>query len=246
MGSSATKLKTFVPSLDTLTLVLCDLYQGVFYFVFDTIYVMSGPLSIFYFLVLIISIIVHEVAHGIAAEREGDPTARMLGRITLNPLKHIDWLGSVLLPLALILSKAGFVVGWAKPVPYNPENLKRGRKSVAIVSIAGIVVNLFIAVIFSLFIRGAALLGVTNAAFFDISSIIVLVNIVLAFFNAIPIAPLDGFRFLDAVLPLRFGTCMRSIEQYSLPILILFLLFGWKFVAPLAFKFFSFLSGIAL
>jgi Zn-dependent protease len=72
---------------------------------------MNGPLSIFYFIVLIISIIVHEVAHGIAAEREGDPTARMLGRITLNPLKHIDWVGSVLLPLVLIISKAGFVVG---------------------------------------------------------------------------------------------------------------------------------------
>ena len=94
---------------------------------------MSGPISIFYFLVLIISIIVHEVAHGIAAEREGDPTARMLGRITLNPLKHIEWFGSVILPLVLILSGAGFVVGWAKPVPYNPDNLKRGRKSVAIV-----------------------------------------------------------------------------------------------------------------
>lgn len=207
---------------------------------------MSGPLSIFYFLVLIISIIVHEVAHGLAAEREGDPTARMLGRITLNPLKHIDWFGSVLLPLVLILSKAGFVVGWAKPVPYNPENLKRGRKSVAIVSVAGIVVNLSIAVVFSLCIRGAALLGVSSTAFFDISSIIVLVNIVLAFFNAIPIAPLDGFRFLDAVLPTRLAPFMRNLERYSLPILALFLFFGWKFVAPLAFKLFSLLSGIAL
>ncbi len=207
---------------------------------------MTGPLSIFYFLVLIISIIVHEVAHGIAAEREGDPTARMLGRITLNPLKHIEWFGSVILPLVLILSNAGFVVGWAKPVPYNPENLKRGNKSVAIVAIAGIVVNLFIALIFGLLIRVGTMVGFSSLAFFDIASIIVLVNIVLALFNAIPIAPLDGFRFLGAVLPARAEPTMRVLEQYSLPLLIVFLLFGWKFVAPLAFTLFSLLTGISL
>lgn len=207
---------------------------------------MSGPLSIFYFLVLIISIIVHEVAHGIMAEREGDPTARMLGRITLNPLKHIEWFGSVILPLILILSNAGFVIGWAKPVPYNPENLKRGKKSVALVSIAGILVNLSVAIIFGIAIRIGAGLGLTSTAFFDISSIIVLVNIVLALFNAIPIAPLDGFRFLSSILPFRFEREMRAWERYSLPILVLFLFFGWKFVAPLAFKIFTLLTGIAL
>jgi Zn-dependent protease len=207
---------------------------------------MKGPLSIFYFLVLIISIIVHEVAHGIAAEREGDPTARMLGRITLNPLKHIEWFGSVILPLVLILTNAGFVVGWAKPVPYNPANLKRGNKSVALVSIAGIVVNLLIATVFGLAIRVAAATGLVSAAFFDIASIIVLVNIVLALFNAIPIAPLDGFRFLGAILPARSERGMRVLEQYSLPLLIIFLLFGWKFVAPLAFSFFTLLTGITL
>ena len=207
---------------------------------------MQGPLSIFYFLVLIISIIVHEVAHGIAAEREGDPTARMLGRITLNPLKHIEWFGSVVLPLVLILTNAGFVVGWAKPVPYNPENLKRGKKSVALVSIAGIVVNLAIAVIFGLAIRIAAATGLVSTAFFEIGSIIVLVNIVLALFNAIPIAPLDGFRFLGAVLPYKTEPTMRTLEQYSLPLLVVFLLFGWKFVAPLAFSLFTLLTGISL
>ncbi len=207
---------------------------------------MTGPISIFYFLVLIISIIVHEVAHGLVAEREGDPTARMLGRITLNPIKHIDWFGSVILPLVLILSHAGFVVGWAKPVPYNPENLKRGNRSVALVSIAGIVVNLAIAIIFGLAIRIGVASGVSSTAFFDISSIIVLVNIVLAMFNAIPIAPLDGFRFLSSVLPFRYEKNMRDLEKYSLPLLILFLFFGWKFVAPLAFKLFTLLTGISL
>ncbi len=207
---------------------------------------MSGPLSIFYFLVLMISIIVHEVAHGIAAEREGDPTARMLGRITLNPIKHIEWFGSVILPLALILSNAGFVVGWAKPVPYNPENLKRGRKSVAIVSIAGIVVNLTIALLFGIMIRVAASFGVDNPAVFEIASIVVLINIVLALFNAIPLAPLDGFRFLSAVLPWRFEPFMKNVERFSLPLLVVFIFFGWKFVAPLAFGLFTLFTGISL
>lgn len=207
---------------------------------------MSPRLSIFYFLVLICSIIVHEVAHGLAAEYEGDPTARNLGRITLNPLRHIDMLGSVILPLALIITNAGFVLGWAKPVPYNPDNLKHGDKSVAKVSIAGIVVNLSIAIVFGLLIRLSIATGYISHAFIDIGSIIVVVNIVLALFNAIPLAPLDGFRFLSAVLPYKAQSVMRTIERYSLPLLLVFVLFGWKFVAPFAFTLFSFITGIRI
>jgi Zn-dependent protease len=205
---------------------------------------MQGPISIFYFAILIFSIIVHEVAHGIAAEQEGDMTARALGRITLNPLKHIDWLGSVILPLALILSGTGMVVGWAKPVPYNPDNLKAGNRSIAKVAIAGIVVNLGIATVFGLLVRIMIASGSISANFIDIASIIVLVNIVLALFNAIPLAPLDGFRFLSAVLPARAQPLMRSIEQYSLPLLLIFVIFGWKYVAPLAYSLYSLLTGI--
>lgn len=193
-----------------------------------------------------VSIIVHEVAHGLMAEREGDPTARMLGRITLNPLKHIDWLGSVILPLVLIVSNAGFVLGWAKPVPYNPDNLKHGNKSIAKVAIAGIVVNLLIAVVFGLLIRASLATGFVSRAFIDISSIIVLVNVVLALFNAIPIAPLDGFRFLSAVLPARAQPTLRVIEQYSLPLLLVFIVFLWRVVAPLAYNGYTLLTGIPL
>lgn len=207
---------------------------------------MQGPMAIFYFLILMISIIVHEVAHGLMAEREGDPTARVLGRITLNPLKHIDWFGSIILPLALILSSAGFVVGWAKPVPYNPDNLRNGNKSIAKVSIAGVIVNLSIAIFFGLLIRLSLATGQINAPFIDIASIIVLVNIVLAMFNSIPLAPLDGFRFLSAILPFRYQGFLRVVEQYSLPLLLLFIVFGWKFVAPLAFLIFTGLTGIGL
>ena len=207
---------------------------------------MQGPLSIFYFLILIVSIIVHEVAHGLMAEREGDPTARMLGRITLNPLKHIDWFGSVILPLVLIVSNAGFVLGWAKPVPYNPDNLKHGNKSIAKVAIAGIVVNLLVAIIFGLLIRASLATGLVSRAFIDIASIIVLVNVVLALFNAIPIAPLDGFRFISAVLPARAQPTLRVIEQYSLPLLIVFIVFLWRVVAPLAYNGYTLLTGIPL
>lgn len=207
---------------------------------------MSGPLSIFYFLILIFSIIVHEVAHGLAAEKEGDPTARMLGRITLNPIKHIDWFGSIILPAILILSGTGIVVGWAKPVPYDPQNLKRGNKSVAIVSIAGIVVNLGIAIVFGLGLRLLIANGIATQGIAEIGSIIVLVNIVLALFNAIPLAPLDGFRVLSAVLPYRAQPTLRVVEQYSLPLLIAFIFFGWKFVAPLAFVLFRLLTGIGV
>lgn len=207
---------------------------------------MQGPMAIFYFLILMISIIVHEVAHGLIAEREGDPTARMLGRITLNPLKHIEWFGSVILPLVLILTNAGFVVGWAKPVPYNPDNLKHGNKSVAKVAIAGIVVNLGIALFFGLLIRGSIAVNLISQSFIDIASIIVLINIVLALFNAIPLAPLDGFRFFGAVLPRRFDRLMRMIEQYSFPLLLVFVLFGWKVVAPFAFTLFSLITGLSI
>lgn len=201
-------------------------------------------MAIFYFLILMVSIIVHEVAHGLMAEHEGDPTARLQGRITLNPLKHIDWFGSVILPLGLILTHAGFILGWAKPVPYNPDNLRNGHKSIAKVSIAGIVVNLSIAIFFGLLIRFSIAAGAVSHSFIDIASIIVLVNIVLALFNAIPLAPLDGFRFLSAVLPAKAQPFMRSVEQYSLPLLLLFVIFGWKVIAPFAFVLFSFVTGI--
>lgn len=205
---------------------------------------MEGSISIFYFLILIASIIVHEVAHGLMAEKEGDQTARALGRITLNPLKHIDIFGSIILPAILIISNAGIVVGWAKPVPYNPRNFKNGRWSEAKVAVAGIIVNLCIAIFFGVLIRAMIYFDYISAPVIDIASIVILLNVVLALFNSIPLAPLDGFRFLASVLPASTAPFMRQIEQFSLPLLIAFIVFGWKYIAPLAFGVFSLLSGI--
>jgi len=207
---------------------------------------MQGTVSIFYFIVLIFSIIVHEVAHGLAAEREGDPTARLQGRITLNPIRHIDWFGSIVLPGILILTNAGIVVGWAKPVPFNPDNLRRGNKSIAIVSMAGIAVNIGIALVFGLGVRALIGSGVATPSIVELMSIIVIVNVVLALFNAIPLAPLDGFRFLSAILPRRTEPFMQTLERYSLPLLFLFIIFGWKVIAPASFTLYSLFTGISV
>ena len=207
---------------------------------------MNGFTSLFYFIVLIISIMIHEVAHGLIAEQEGDPTARLLGRITLNPLKHIDWIGSVLLPLLLILSGTNLLIGWAKPVPYNPNLLQRGKKSIALVASAGIIANIIIATFFGLVIRFGVLFKFATPALVTICTIIVLINIVLAMFNAIPLAPLDGFNILSAILPQRFHKTIDFIEKFSLPILLLFVVFGWQFIAPLGIKLYTLITGLGL
>jgi Zn-dependent protease len=213
-----------------------------------TIHIMSEDLllSLFYFLILIFSIMVHEVAHGIAAEHEGDPTARLLGRITLNPIKHIDWFGSIILPLILVISHAGFVVGWAKPVPYNPNNVRHGNKSVARIAIAGILVNLVIAIAFGILIRVLVYFNYGALPLLSISSLIVLVNLVLAFFNSIPLSPLDGFTFFKAIFGGRMTPFLSFMERYSLPILVVFLIFGWNVVSPVIYLLYGLLTGIPI
>ena len=205
-------------------------------------------LSLFYVIVLIFSIMIHEVAHGIVAEQEGDPTARLLGRITLNPIKHIDWVGSIVLPLILVLSNAGFVVGWAKPVPYNPNNVRRGNKSIARIAISGVVANLIVAITFAILIRTSVLLNIVYLPFYRMASIIVLINLVLAFFNSIPLAPLDGFTLLQSLVGYRprARRIVSFLEQWSLPLLIIFLVFGWRVVAPVIFTLFTALTGVSL
>jgi len=153
--------------------------------------------TIFLIVVLIFSAIIHEVMHGVAADRLGDPTARYAGRLTLNPIPHIDPFGSILLPLLLTLSHSPFFFAWAKPVPYNPYNLRSGRFSEAIVAGAGPAANIVIALVFGLVLRMHFFDSPINAVFF----IIVLVNVMLAIFNMIPIPPLDGSKVFEALLP---------------------------------------------
>ena len=161
------------------------------------------PDMIFIIIVIIFSAIIHEVMHGVAADRLGDPTARYAGRLTLNPLPHIDLYGSILVPVFLTLMSSPIFFAWAKPVPYNPFNLKKGRFSEAIVAFAGPLSNIVIALIASGVIRAQVFDAPMNAALF----LVVVINVMLAIFNLIPIPPLDGSKVLEAFLP-------RSL-QYS-------------------------------
>lgn len=196
------------------------------------------------------SIVIHEVAHGYSAYLLGDDTARLSGRLTLNPIKHLDLFGSVLLPLLLIITKAGFIIGWAKPVPYNPNNLKKGRMGDLIVAISGILANILIAVIFGLLIRFGTMFGLpaydslSIHPFYNIASIIVLTNLILALFNLIPIPPLDGSKVLFSLLPISFRHVENFLERWGIFLLLIFIIFIWGTLSPLIFKVFSLLTGI--
>ena len=203
--------------------------------------------SIFYIVVLIMSVVVHEVAHGFAAESQGDPTARYAGRLTMNPLRHLDMVGSVILPLLLGLFHAGFMIGWAKPVPYNERNLRNKRWGTAIVASAGILVNLSLSILFGVLIRIAPLvLGGSAQAFIDIASVIVIVNLVLALFNLIPIPPLDGSKILFSLFPRSTMKFQAMVEYLSLPLLILFLFYLWPLLFPVVGKLFTLITGTSL
>ena len=162
---------------------------------------------------LVMSIVIHEVAHGFMANFLGDPTARLAGRLTINPISHIDIVGSIIVPAILYLSHMGILFGWAKPVPYNPYNLKNQRWGEALVAAAGPGTNIIIALIFSGIIRMSPTIGGT-AAFVQILGYIVHINILLACFNMIPIPPLDGSKILAAILPYRLEMKYRELTAF--------------------------------
>ncbi len=193
--------------------------------------------------VLIFSVIIHEVAHGYAASYLGDQTARYQGRLTLNPLKHLDPFGSFLVPL-LSYQLGGFIIGWAKPVPYNPYNLRPGRWSEAIVAGAGPLSNISLALLFGLLIRfGQASL---SPAFLEITTVIVFINIVLALFNLIPVPPLDGSKLLFALFPESFQGLRSFFERYGLVLLLFIILYLWKLVLPLVIAIFTLFTGVGM
>jgi Zn-dependent protease len=174
------------------------------------------------FVILILSLSVHEAAHAWTADRLGDPTARLLGRLTLNPIAHIDWIGTVLFPLIALLS--GFpLLGWAKPVPVNMSRLGAPRRDFAVVAMAGPISNLVMAAGAALVLRawtgagdGAVALS-TPAA---ILALTVRLNVLLAVFNLLPIPPLDGGRVLTGLLPVAYGRLVASVEPFGFLIVV--------------------------
>lgn len=172
--------------------------------------------TIFILAVVVFSAIIHEVMHGVAADHLGDKTARYAGRLTLNPLPHIDAFGSLLLPFLLAISGSPILFGYAKPVPYNPYNLRPGRFSEALVAFAGPASNLAIALVCGLLIRLGLVPGAESVLF-----LIVVINVMLCFFNLIPIPPLDGSKVLEPFLPrsLQYGYARWRSRMEGNPLL---------------------------
>ena len=183
--------------------------------------------------VLLFSVVLHEYAHGWQALREGDDTAYMLGRLTLNPIPHIDLFGSIIVPLMLALLPGGLILGWAKPVPVNPRKYRNYRAGDIRVSLAGIVVNLGLALIATLLlvltIRAEDLLPALSPSLQVVERMLtlgILMNLVLAFFNLIPIPPLDGSHVLYHLLPPKLGMRYRELSRYGMLILLVLLMVG--------------------
>ncbi len=178
---------------------------------------------------VLFAITIHEVAHGWMASKLGDNTAKMLGRLTLNPFKHIDPIGTVVVPLAMVLLQTGFVFGWAKPVPVNMRNLNSPKKDMAIVAAAGPVSNLIMAVFWVfIFKLGASVITDPNIAkgIMAMGQAGIIINLILFIFNLLPIPPLDGSKVLSGVVPSSVSVIMDKIEPYGLFIVIGLLYFG--------------------
>lgn len=186
--------------------------------------------------IVIFSIILHEVAHGYVANMLGDPTARLAGRLTLNPLPHIDPVGSILIPGILTLTHSPFLIGWAKPVPYNPYQVRGGRWGEAAVAAAGPATNLAIALIFSLPIRFNL---IADPIFLNVAVLVIIANISLAILNLIPIPPIDGSKVLRALLPGAVGDLYTNLERttYALGpfgLILVLIIINNFFQAPMA------------
>ncbi len=205
---------------------------------------MSTQIVIFEIIVLVFSAIIHEYMHGWMADRLGDPTAKNLGRLTLNPIPHIDLFGSIILPLVLVFSGAGFVLGWAKPVPFNPNNLRDQKYGAAKVAAAGPMANLIVALFFGLLIRflGGWLLNI-NPVLLDFFAIIVFINLLLLVFNLVPIPPLDGSKVLMPFLPYSWQIKYASLERFGFFLVLLFVIFAFSLIAPIIYFLFSLLVG---
>lgn len=182
---------------------------------------------------LLYAIVVHEVAHGWVARQLGDDTAYLMGRLTLNPLKHIDPIGTILVPLVLILT-VGFAFGWAKPVPVNFNNLRNRRRDTILVAAAGPLANLLMAIAWALIAKLASLLPdsitMLTAPLILMSMFGMIINAILMVFNLIPIPPTDGGRIATSLLPPRLGYQLSRVEPYGFLIILVLLLSGviWK------------------
>jgi len=207
------------------------------------VYVMDITTIVFFVSVLVFSVVLHEVSHGWVANSLGDPTAKNAGRLTLNPLPHIDPIGSVLVPFFLILT-TGVGFGWAKPVPVNPNNLRDQKYGSAKVSFAGPAANLGIALVFGLALRFFSIpIASVLPELIPLFVGIVQLNLVLAIFNLLPVPPLDGSHILFDFLPRSFDGVRSFLSRYGIFILLFFVFFLFQFLVPVIEWVFRFIVG---
>lgn len=199
-------------------------------------------LIIFQIIVLVFSAIIHEYMHGWMANELGDTTAKDEGRLTLNPLPHIDPMGSVFLPFLLVFSGSPFVFGWAKPVPYNPYNLRDQRFGPAKVALAGPLGNLITAIFFGMILRFMPVFD--SPVLVTLLAIIVQINLLLMIFNLVPIPPLDGSKIIAPFLPIRIQEIIHNLERYGMILVIVFVMFGFNLIIPLINFLFRLIVGI--
>ncbi len=201
-------------------------------------------ISIFNIVVMLYSVTIHEISHGLMANSLGDPTAKNLGRLSLNPIKHIDLFGSIILPLVLLYT-TGFAFGYAKPVPYNPNNLTDRKYGPAKVAIVGPLSNLILALLFGFTLRFMPDIFSSPLVPLLLSNIVVL-NLGLAVFNMFPVPPLDGHWLLMTFLPARFNALKVYIYKNSFFIFPIFLIIFMFYVSPLIYWLFKLITGIGL
>lgn len=201
-------------------------------------------LPIFYIIVILYSVTIHEVSHGLMANSLGDPTAKNLGRLSLNPIKHLDLFGSILLPFFLFLT-TGFAFGYAKPVPYNPANLSDRKYGPVKVALAGPAANFILALLFGFTLRFMPDVF-TSSLVPELFSRIVILNLVLGVFNMFPIPPLDGHWLLMAFLPPSLDAVRVWIYRNSFILFPIFLIVFMVFVSPLIYWLFRLITGVGL
>ncbi|MDP2855875.1 MAG: site-2 protease family protein [bacterium] len=196
---------------------------------------MSLTILLYELIILMFAIMIHEVSHGTMAYFLGDKTAKEAGRLTFNPAKHFELWGSFVLPLLLFFASAGrLMFGWARPVPFNPLNLKNPKRGTGLIGLAGPASNFLVALIFGIFTRLIVHFQVISLArvipFFDL---IVQINLMLGVFNLVPIPPLDGSKILFSLLPRSAERFILFLEQYGMIFLFAFIFFGFQYLIPI-------------